>query len=93
MQTISTTVKLNKALKERISILSQVKKRSTHSLLLEAIEDFVDKTEKREAFRQEGVKAYEEYMKTGLHLTNNEVMEWLEKLSTGKYEAPPKCHI
>jgi len=61
--------------------------------MLQAIEDFVSREEKREAWRQEGIAAWEEYQRTGLHLTNDEVIEWMDKIIQGEKAPMPKCHI
>jgi len=61
--------------------------------MLQAIEDFVSREEKREAWRQEGIAAWEEYQRTGLHLTNDEVIEWMDKIIQGEKAPLPKCHI
>jgi predicted transcriptional regulator len=61
--------------------------------MLRAIETYVEREEKREAWRQEGVAAWEEYRRTGLHLTNAEVTAWLSQLAAGNNVEPPECHI
>jgi len=45
--------------------------------MLQAIEIFVNREEKREAWRKEGITAWEEYQRTELHLSNDGVKEWL----------------
>lgn len=37
-------------------------------------------------------KALENYKRTGLHATFEEVDEWLGKLASGERIPPPKCH-
>ena len=61
--------------------------------MLSALENHVSREEKREAWRQEGIKAWEEFQQTGLHLTNQEVLEWIDTIVQGKEEPMPKCHI
>lgn len=61
--------------------------------MLQAIENFVDREEKREALRQEAKAAHEHYMQTGLHLTNDEVVGWMDKIIQGEKVPMPKCHI
>ena len=53
---------------------------------------YVDREEKREAFRQDGIKAWNEYRATGLHLTLEEADAWLAKLEAGEDVKPPACH-
>jgi predicted transcriptional regulator len=61
--------------------------------MLQALEVFVSREEKREAWRQEGIAAWEEYQRTGLHLTNAEVVGWMDKIIQGEKAPMPKCHI
>ncbi len=89
----ATSIKMPGALRDRIQHLAQARNRTPHSIMLQALEAYVTKEEKREAFRQEGIAAWEEYQGTGLHLTNDEVKTWLAKLAEGNDVEPPKCHI
>ncbi len=58
----------------------------------EAIEQYVNREEKREAFRQDGLRAWADYQSTGQHVTDTEADAWLEQLETGNDVEPPKCH-
>ena len=91
--TTSTTVKLAPEVKARIESLADVRKRSVHSLMVEAIERYVTREEQREELRQAGIAAHEHYKRTGLHLTNDEVRAWIDRLRQDKSEPIPKCHI
>lgn len=90
---VNTSVKLPSALHTRVVNLAEIRQRSTHAVMLQAIETYVAREEKREAWRQEGIAAWEEYQQTGLHLTNAEVKEWLSELAEGNNVEPPKCHL
>jgi predicted transcriptional regulator len=57
----------------------------------EAIEEYVEREEKREQFRQDALAAWDHYQSTGLHLTGEEADAWMAKLEAGKKTAPPKC--
>lgn len=50
------------------------------------------KREKRDAFRQEGVNVYNDYVKNGLYIPLKETLVWLKKLATGHYLPPPSPH-
>ena len=89
---INASVRMSPALHARVVTLAETRQRSPHALMLQAIEDYVTREEKRETWRQEGVAAWEEYEKTGLHLTNAEVKAWLSQLAAGNRVEPPKCH-
>jgi predicted transcriptional regulator len=55
-------------------------------------DDLAARKAKREAFRQDTLKALEEYLATGLHLTAEEVEAWLLQLEQGNDVEPPECH-
>jgi predicted transcriptional regulator len=80
-------------LRERIQKLAEIRKRTAHALMLQAIESYIDREELREDFRQSGIEAHDEYMRTGLHLTNAETKAWLAELAEGNDVEPPACHI
>ena len=86
------TVKLDQDLRNRIDSLAETKCRTAHWLAKEAIIQFVEREEKREALRQDTLKAWEEYQRTGQHLTHEEADAWLAKLEAGDDAEIPKWH-
>ncbi len=48
--------------------------------------------QKREAFQQDTINAWNEYQATGLHITMEEADAWLAKLEAGQDVEPPECH-
>lgn len=96
MQTQSTgrtSLKLPPTLQARLNSLAQVRNSSMHALMIQGLEMYVEREEKRESLRQEARAAHEEYVKTGLHLRNDEVIAWMDKIIKGKKEPMPPCHI
>lgn len=86
------SVKLDAETRTRIENLAEARHRSAHWVMREAISQYVDREEKREAFRQDTIKAWEEYQETGLHSTAAEVDTWLASWG-GENELPaPVCH-
>jgi predicted transcriptional regulator len=88
----TTSLKLDVEIKERVQRLASARRRSPHWLMCEAIEEYVEREEKREQFRQDALAAWADYQTTGLHATAKEADAWLAKLEAGKDAAPPKCH-
>lgn len=86
-------VKLDPDSRSRIKRLAEARNRSTHWMMREAIAQYIEREEKREAFRQDGIRAWQEYQATGLHATQQEANAWLAKLEAGEDTAPPKCHV
>ena len=89
----STTLKVDQRIKERIKRLAEARHRTPHRVMLDAIGEYVEREEKREAFRQDGIRAWEEYQATGLHVTHSEADAWLAELEQGGDMEPPACHV
>ena len=94
MATLSTTtLKLDSATKERVHRLALARRRSPHWVMREAVEQYVEREEKREQLRQDALAAWAEYRTTGLHVSAKEADAWLAKLEAGKRASIPKCHV
>lgn len=87
------SVKLDPEIKARIDRLAQARQRSTHWMMREAIQQYVEREEKQEAYRQAGMKAWNDYQATGQHVTMEEADDWLAKLEAGDDVEPPECHV
>ncbi|MCF1482910.1 MULTISPECIES: CopG family ribbon-helix-helix protein [Rhizobium/Agrobacterium group] len=90
MQT-TTSVKLDSEIKERVQQLALKRQRSTHWLLREAIEQYVEREEQRQQIHQDALDAWKEYQATGLHVTAQDADIWLAKLEAGEDLDPPIC--
>lgn len=88
----ATSIKLDDSLKGRVRHLAEARRRSPHWIMREAIAQYVEREEKREALRQDAMRAWEDYQRTGQHLTLEEADAWLAKLEAGEGADLPKCH-
>lgn len=88
----ATSIKLDDDMKGRVQHLAESRKRTSHWIMREAISQYVEREEKREAFRQEALAAWEEFQATGLHATAEEVDRWLESWGTDHELPAPECH-
>lgn len=88
-----TSLKIPQDLSRRLDNLAQLRNRSKHAIMLSALEAYADREEKREALRREARAAHERFEETGLHLTNAEVIAWMDKMIQGQKETLPPCHI
>jgi len=86
-------VKLGIDIRERMKRLAEARHRTTHWIMREAIEQYIEREEKREALRQDATHAWEEYQLTRLHASFEEGDTWLAKLEAGKNVEPPECHV
>jgi len=92
-ETTATTLKLDVGVKQRLKRLAEAHERSPHWLMKRAIEEYVDREEKREQLRKDILEASAHYYETGLHLAAEEADAWLEKLENGEDVDPPECHV
>ncbi len=88
----TVSVKLDNDMRDRIRHLADARHRTMHWLIRQAIEQYVEREEKRETFRQDTLKAWEEFQETGLHVTGDEVIAWLETWGDDNEKAAPECH-
>lgn len=90
---IPVAVKLDADVHSRVKALAGARDRSPHWMMREAITQYVEREEKHEAFRQDGIRAWEAYQETGLHVSHAEADAWLAKLAAGDDQEPPECHV
>ncbi|MEC5218769.1 putative transcriptional regulator [Actimicrobium sp. GrIS 1.19] len=86
-------IKIDDATKAKLKLLAEARHRTPHWLMREAITQYVEREEKREAFRQDTLNAWEAYRTTGLHVTADEADAWLTQLEQGNDIEPPECHV
>lgn len=88
----AVSIKIDEDTKVRVKRLADARQRTPHWLMREAINQYLEREEKREAFRQDTLKAWESYRATGLHVTAEEADAWLNQLEQGNDTEPPECH-
>lgn len=88
----TTSIKLEPELKSRVKQLANIERRSSHWIMREAITQYVDRAEWNAEFDRATVESLEEFERTGLHLTHDEVDAWLARLEAGEDVPPPECH-
>ncbi len=87
-----TSIKLDDEMKERVRHLADSRKRTSHWVMREAIAQYVEREEKREAFRQDTFDAWEEFRETGSHVSAEEVDRWLAGWGSEDEAPAPECH-
>ena len=85
-------IKIEAHIRERMKLLGVARQRSPHWLMREAIHQYVEREEKRAAFRQDATAAWNQYQANGLHVSAEEADAWLAKLEAGEDALPPKAH-
>jgi predicted transcriptional regulator len=89
---MATSLKIDDALKARVQHLADLRQRSAHWIMREAIAQYVAREEARESFKQEAVASWTAFQETGRHLTGPEVRTWLNSWGTEAEAAMPECH-
>ena len=85
-------IKLDQDTRDRLKRLVDAKGRSTHWMLRQAVSQFIEREEAREAFRAAGLQAWDQYQVTGLHVTHEEADAWLARLQAGEQVPVPQGH-
>lgn len=89
---MATSVKLGEELKNKVQHLADLRNRSPHWIMCEAIRDYIDREETKEHFKKEALASWKSYKETGQHLTGQEVRDWLQTWGTDKESEIPQCH-
>ncbi len=89
---MATSLKIDDELKGRVQHLADARQRSPHWIMREAIQQYVDREEARESFKQEALASWTAYRETGRHLTVGEVRAWLSAWGSPAETRLPECH-
>ena len=84
-------IKIDEDTKVRIKRLADARQRTPHWLMREAITQYLDREEKREAFRQDALQAWEAFRASGRHVAADQANDWLTQLEQGNDVDPPAC--
>ena len=69
MATSTLGIKLDNEIRSRLKNLSEIKRRSSHWLMKEAIQQFLEAEEAYEKEKSEDEKRYQHYLTTGQHVS------------------------
>ncbi len=80
-----------------IEIIVQQLAESRHCMaqliMAEAVQQFAVRERMRDRLWEAGHAAWQDYQETGLHLTMEEMDEWMAKLGAGEVAELPKCQF
>ncbi|MDH4215281.1 MAG: CopG family ribbon-helix-helix protein [Gallionella sp.] len=85
-------IKIDQDTRDRVKRLAEARHRTSHWVMREAINQYVEREEKREAFRRDAINAWNEYQNTGLHVTGDGIVAWLGTWGEENEKAAPVCH-
>lgn len=87
----TTSIKLGNR-KEILAQLAKYKKRSLHSLVIEAVDNYMEQEQARLEYEAQAVRSYENFQATGLHMTLDELESWAKNLESKNPQSLPLCH-
>lgn len=87
----TTSIKLGSR-KEILAQLARHKKRTVHSLVLEAVDHYMQQEQARLDYEAQAIRSYENFQATGLHITLDEFETWAKNLTNNDSQALPTCH-
>jgi predicted transcriptional regulator len=77
-------VKLDDTIRERLKVVGTAKRRSTHWLMREAINQFLAREEAALRRQQETLESWEHYQTTSEYVSHSVMTTWLETWGTEK---------
>lgn len=86
------SIKLDNDTRTRIKQLAAARDRTPHWMMREAITQYVEREERKEAFRRDTLDAWQEFQETGLHVSQEETDQWLAGWGTDTEDGVPACH-
>jgi predicted transcriptional regulator len=86
----TTTIRLPPKLRARLGVLAKQSGRSTHSLIVEAVERHADYEEQMRSLVKEALAADADIEKTGEVYRAEDVHVWMSRLAAGGTVARPK---
>ena len=88
----TVSVKLKPEIRDNLNILASFKNRTSHFLMNEAINHYVEAEIARMNFIKAGESAAKHYEETGLHITIDEFSEWAKSLAEDVNSPLVPCH-
>ena len=88
---MATSIKLDDNLKARVQSLADSRERTAHWVMKKAIQDYVEREEKKVRFVEEALASWTSYKETGKHLSASEITGWLDTWGTLDEKEIPLC--
>lgn len=86
------TVKLDASERDRLTRIAIAKKRTSHYLMKEAIQNYLAQEEAEQRFLAAAKEALSDYKANGQHLTLEEFSAWAKQIRTHSQAPMPPCH-
>jgi predicted transcriptional regulator len=87
------SLKLTPISRQRLHALAEFQRRPAHAIAREAIEAYLVAEEEQIRHNQEAEAAWKHYQDTGLHVTGEAAIAWIESWGTSNELPKPVCHV
>lgn len=88
-ETSTTSLKLDNGIKSRLEALAKSRQRTPHWLMRQAVEQYIEREERRQRAVAEIMQSYAEYQATGEYVSASDADVWLDQLEAGTVTEPP----
>ena len=86
-------IRLTPAEQEKIAHLAAVKQRKPHWIMKEALRQYMERETAKEQLRQQTLASWDDFVQTGLHVSEDEMNGWLDTWGSDHEVEPPKCRV
>jgi len=90
---VMASVDLKTDIYQRVKFLAEKRKRTSHWILREAIINYLEQEEFIEQIKNEAIEAWKHYQDTSLHVTGEEVLNWIASWGKENELEAPRCHV
>jgi predicted transcriptional regulator len=88
----ATTIRCDKEILQQLDSLAEARNRSRTWVINQALSEYVAREEKREQFKRHILKSWQQYEETGLHVTDDELVAYLQTWGSENEAEMPECH-
>ena len=88
-----TAICLTTAEQTQIAYLAAAKQRKPQWIMKEALRQYLEREAAAEKLRKETLASWDEYVQTGMHVSEEEMNSWLDTWGDDDEAEPPKCHV
>jgi predicted transcriptional regulator len=94
MQPIQNIGNYPPALQAELMHISETQNISLETIVFQALSEYVERKNTRKAmFDRDVAESKARFEKTGMHIKNSELRDWIDRKKAGENLEFPKCHI
>jgi predicted transcriptional regulator len=86
-------IKIDGDTEARVKRFADARQRTSHWLMRGAITQYVEREEKRETFRRNTLKAWDDYRTTGLHVSADEADAWVAQIEPSRVPTSSRPNV